>query len=176
MDSFQIIVFFLFVLVIVNVVILWFLLRILAIQLFLQSGILLQQVVHLGVQRIHLTLCQCVDRLHVGSQIPFAATQLIGQSHFYRPLVLKLTVAQPHRAGIPTVAPCFQVSCKALVDTERVQQTIVMHPGPINRGVELSGTVADGPRSVILQQVTNGLAVRMAVLFLVTGGTNISEE
>ncbi|MBO7542480.1 aspartate carbamoyltransferase, partial [bacterium] len=40
----------------------------------------------------------------------------------------------------------------------------------------LSGTVADGPRSVILQQVTNGLAVRMAVLFLVTGGTKISEE
>ena len=55
-------------------------------------------------------------------------------------------------------------------------KVLIMHPGPINRGVELSGTVADGPRSVILQQVTNGLAVRMAVLFLVTGGTKISEE
>jgi len=43
---------------------------------------------------------------------------------------------------------------------------IVMHPGPINRGVELAAPVADGPRSVILRQVTNGLAVRMAALYL----------
>ncbi len=43
---------------------------------------------------------------------------------------------------------------------------LVMHPGPINRGVELDGAVADGPQSVILDQVTNGLAVRMAVLYL----------
>lgn len=44
---------------------------------------------------------------------------------------------------------------------------LVMHPGPINRGLEIESEVADGPRSVILQQVSNGLAVRMAVLFLV---------
>lgn len=46
---------------------------------------------------------------------------------------------------------------------------IVMHPGPINRGVELDAAVADGPQSAILEQVTNGLAVRMAALFLVVG-------
>lgn len=45
----------------------------------------------------------------------------------------------------------------------------IMHPGPVNRGVELTPEIADGPRSVILQQVSNGLAVRMAVLFLVAG-------
>jgi aspartate carbamoyltransferase catalytic subunit len=44
---------------------------------------------------------------------------------------------------------------------------IVMHPGPINRGIEISSEVADGANSVILEQVTNGIAVRMAVLFLV---------
>jgi aspartate carbamoyltransferase catalytic subunit len=44
--------------------------------------------------------------------------------------------------------------------------SLVMHPGPIHRGVELDGSVADGPHSVILDQVTNGLAVRMAVLYL----------
>ncbi|MEI8349406.1 MAG: aspartate carbamoyltransferase catalytic subunit [Candidatus Omnitrophota bacterium] len=44
---------------------------------------------------------------------------------------------------------------------------LVMHPGPINRGIEISSDVADGPHSVILEQVTNGIAVRMAVLFLV---------
>ena len=46
---------------------------------------------------------------------------------------------------------------------------IVMHPGPMNRGVEITGEVADGERSVILEQVTNGVAVRMAVLYLLAG-------
>jgi aspartate carbamoyltransferase catalytic subunit len=48
---------------------------------------------------------------------------------------------------------------------------IVMHPGPINRGIELMSDVADGPRSVILDQVTNGVAVRMALLYLVMGSS-----
>ena len=47
---------------------------------------------------------------------------------------------------------------------------LVMHPGPINRGLEISPDVADGPHSIILDQVTNGVAVRMALLYLVTGG------
>jgi aspartate carbamoyltransferase catalytic subunit len=47
---------------------------------------------------------------------------------------------------------------------------IVMHPGPINRGIEISPEVADGPWSVILDQVTNGVAVRMAILYLLLGG------
>jgi len=47
---------------------------------------------------------------------------------------------------------------------------LTMHPGPINRGVEIDSDVADGPASVILEQVTNGLAVRMAVLYLCAGG------
>ena len=48
---------------------------------------------------------------------------------------------------------------------------IVMHPGPINRGVEIASEVADGPASVILDQVANGVAVRMAVLYLLAGGS-----
>jgi aspartate carbamoyltransferase catalytic subunit len=47
---------------------------------------------------------------------------------------------------------------------------VIMHPGPINRGVELEPEVADGDWSVILDQVENGVAVRMAVLYLVLGG------
>jgi len=58
------------------------------------------------------------------------------------------------------------------IDRERERQikpqALIMHPGPVNRGIEVSPDVADGPHSVILDQVTNGLAVRMAVLFLVT--------
>jgi len=47
---------------------------------------------------------------------------------------------------------------------------LIMHPGPINRGVEISPSVADGPYSVILDQVTNGVAIRMALLYLLIGG------
>jgi len=49
-------------------------------------------------------------------------------------------------------------------------KVVVMHPGPMNRGVEIASDVADGPYSVILEQVTNGVAVRMAVLYLLAGG------
>jgi len=60
------------------------------------------------------------------------------------------------------------------VNNEILQGTrpgcFVMHPGPMNRGVEISAEVADGPRQVILQQVTNGVAVRMAVCYLFAGG------
>jgi aspartate carbamoyltransferase catalytic subunit len=52
---------------------------------------------------------------------------------------------------------------------------LIMHPGPINRGVEIDSEIADGDRSLILDQVTNGLAVRMAVLFLVNGGKGPQE-
>jgi aspartate carbamoyltransferase catalytic subunit len=58
---------------------------------------------------------------------------------------------------------------------ERVRRAkkdvLVMHPGPMNRGVEIASEVADGPYSVILEQVTNGVAVRMAVLYLLLGGS-----
>jgi aspartate carbamoyltransferase catalytic subunit len=47
---------------------------------------------------------------------------------------------------------------------------VILHPGPVNRGVEIDSDVADGPHSVILDQVTNGIAVRMAVLYLLAGG------
>jgi aspartate carbamoyltransferase catalytic subunit len=52
---------------------------------------------------------------------------------------------------------------------------MIMHPGPMNRGVEISSEVADGPYSVILDQVANGVAVRMAVLYLLAGGAEHEE-
>jgi aspartate carbamoyltransferase catalytic subunit len=56
------------------------------------------------------------------------------------------------------------------------KDAIVMHPGPINRGIEMTSEVADGPYNVILEQVTNGVAVRAALLFLLLGGKNSSGE
>lgn len=55
------------------------------------------------------------------------------------------------------------------------EDALIMHPGPINRGVEIDSDIADSVRSVILEQVTNGLAVRMAVLFLISGGKGPQE-
>jgi len=56
------------------------------------------------------------------------------------------------------------------------QDLLILHPGPMNRGVEIDSDVADGPHSVILNQVTNGVAVRMAVLYLLAGGQPDSAE
>jgi len=53
---------------------------------------------------------------------------------------------------------------------------IVMHPGPINRGVEIDSTVADGPQSVILSQVTYGIAVRMAVMSMTLGSHSTADN
>ena len=53
---------------------------------------------------------------------------------------------------------------------------MILHPGPMNRGVEIDSDVADGSHSVILNQVTNGVAVRMAVLYLLAGGQPGSAE
>lgn len=66
------------------------------------------------------------------------------------------------------------------ITRERIEKAkkniIVMHPGPINRGIEMSSEVADGANSVILEQVTNGIAVRMAVLFLVAQARDSNKE
>jgi aspartate carbamoyltransferase catalytic subunit len=62
----------------------------------------------------------------------------------------------------------FGVSRERLDRAKR--EVLILHPGPMNRGVEIDSDVADGPHSVILDQVTNGVAIRMAVLYLLTGG------
>jgi aspartate carbamoyltransferase catalytic subunit len=59
---------------------------------------------------------------------------------------------------------------------ERYPDLVIMHPGPVNRGVELASQVVDHERSVILDQVTNGVAVRMACLYLLSGGTTVDLE
>mgnify|MGYP003433611563 FL=1 len=58
---------------------------------------------------------------------------------------------------------------KKMLD-ELDKEILIMHPGPINRGVELDSDVADSKQSIILQQVENGVATRMAVLYLLAGG------
>jgi aspartate carbamoyltransferase catalytic subunit len=71
--------------------------------------------------------------------------------------------------GIREYASFFGLSGEVMKGAK--SDVIVMHPGPINRGVEITSEVAEGPHSVILDQVTNGIAVRMATLYLLIGGS-----
>jgi aspartate carbamoyltransferase catalytic subunit len=65
-------------------------------------------------------------------------------------------------------AQCYGLTEEKLVGAK--EDVLIMHPGPINRGVEIAPEVAEGPYSVILDQVTNGVAIRMALLYLLLGG------
>ncbi len=62
----------------------------------------------------------------------------------------------------------YQLNAERLRRASR--DAIVLHPGPMNRGIEITPEVADGPQSCVLEQVTNGVAVRMAILYLLTSG------
>ena len=85
-------------------------------------------------------------------------------------MVLRL---QLERQGINYFPTTREYAGLYSINTERVRlakdDVMIMHPGPINRGIEISPEVADGLSSVILEQVTNGIAVRMAVLYLLSG-------
>lgn len=65
-------------------------------------------------------------------------------------------------------AQCYGLTQEKLAGAK--EDVLIMHPGPINRGIEISPEVAEGPYSVILEQVANGVAIRMALLFLLLGG------
>jgi len=88
-------------------------------------------------------------------------------------VIMMLRIQQERMSGafFPSLREYFNVFG---MTTERVARAkpdvIIMHPGPMNRGVEIASDVADGPYSVILEQVANGVAVRMAVLYLLAGG------
>jgi len=85
--------------------------------------------------------------------------------------ILRIQLERQKAVLFPSTREYFDVFgvTPAVLD-EAPKHCIVMHPGPMNRGVEISQDIADGDRAVILEQVTNGVAVRMAVLFLLAGG------
>lgn len=87
-------------------------------------------------------------------------------------MVLRLQLERMESGYLPSLREYARTFGLSRAVVERVRPKIVMHPGPINRGVEISSEVADGPNSVILAQVANGVAVRMAVLFLCWRSSN----
>ena len=84
--------------------------------------------------------------------------------------VLRIQFERDQRSVFPSIAEYFRLYAMTQDRIRRAKpDLLLLAPGPINRGVELTPEVADGPNSAILDQVTNGLAVRMAVLYLVSG-------
>lgn len=85
-------------------------------------------------------------------------------------MMLRIQLERQGRMQVPSVKEYFQLFGLTRRQLERAKpDAIVMHPGPMNRGVEIASEVADGPASVILEQVEAGVAVRMAVLYLLLG-------
>jgi aspartate carbamoyltransferase catalytic subunit len=88
-------------------------------------------------------------------------------------VIMMLRIQQERMQGafFPSLREYFNVFGMTQARVSRAKSdVIIMHPGPMNRGVEIASDVADGPYSVILEQVANGVAVRMAVLYLLAGG------
>ncbi len=85
--------------------------------------------------------------------------------------ILRLQLERMKGGFVPSLREYNRVFGVTRARIERSpRDLLILHPGPMNRGVEIDSDVADGPHSVILQQVTNGVAVRMAVLYLLAGG------
>jgi aspartate carbamoyltransferase catalytic subunit len=110
----------------------------------------------------------------IGTAIPATVTHRIDEAVEGADVVMMLRIQLERMSGafFPTTREYHRQFGLTEERARRAKKDVlVMHPGPMNRGVEIASEVADGPFSVILEQVTNGVAVRMAVLYLLLGGS-----
>ncbi len=127
----------------------------------------------------HVTLCgpsTLVPRVfeQMGCRVTYNVDEAIADADIIN--LLRIQHERQRKSMFPSLneyVSLFGLNKKRLERTK--PDALIMHPGPINRGVEIDSDIADSGRSVILDQVTNGLAVRMAVLFLVNGGKGPQE-
>ena len=104
----------------------------------------------------------------LGVKVNYDLDQVIPQMDVL--YILRIQMERQHGMFFPSIreyAGEFGITQNRLKKAKK--DVLVMHPGPVNRGIELEAQVADGLHSAILDQVTNGVAVRMAVLYLVSG-------
>lgn len=104
-----------------------------------------------------------------GAKVSYSLDDEIRDADFIN--VLRIQLERQQKGLFPSIEEYhkfFGITAERLKKARA--DVVIMHPGPINRGVELSSEVADGPYNVILDQVTNGVAIRMAVFFLLLGG------
>ena len=111
-----------------------------------------------------------VERL--GVRVSTSVDQAVDQADVI--MMLRIQQERMHGAFLPSLREYFNTFGMTTARVAKAKQdVIIMHPGPMNRGVEIASEVADGPYSVILEQVANGVAVRMAVLYLLAGGAEM---
>ncbi len=104
-----------------------------------------------------------------GAKVSYNLDEAIRDADFIN--VLRIQLERQQKGLFPSILEyheLYGITMKRLAKAKN--DVVIMHPGPINRGVELSSDVADSNKSVILDQVSNGVAVRMAILFLLLGG------
>ena len=112
--------------------------------------------VPVGIERFGVRVTTSVDEAVAGADVI---------------MLLRIQQERMQGAFFPSVREYFNIFGMTAARVARAKpDVIIMHPGPMNRGVEIASEVADGPFSVILEQVANGVAVRMAVLYLLAGG------
>ena len=90
-------------------------------------------------------------------------------------MMLRIQMERIKQSPFPSLreySRCFGLNSNSISVTKK--DVLIMHPGPVNRGVEIDPEIADGPYSVILDQVTNGVSVRMALLYLLSGAQSMS--
>jgi aspartate carbamoyltransferase catalytic subunit len=120
-----------------------------------------QTLVPAGLERYGVTVSTSVDEAVAGADVI---------------MMLRIQQERMHGSFFPSVREYFNTFGMTAARVARAKaDVIIMHPGPMNRGVEIASDVADGPYSVILEQVANGVAVRMAVLYLLAGGAEASD-
>jgi len=91
--------------------------------------------------------------------------------------LLRIQLERQEESYFPSIreyATAYQIDSEILKNAR--PDVLIMHPGPVNRGIEITSDVVDGPYSVILDQVTNGLSVRMAILYLICGASGVSDK
>lgn len=110
-----------------------------------------------------------VDFHRLGAEVTYKVEQALEGADVV--MMLRLQQERQQEAFFPSPREYFELYGLTAERLKRAKpDVIVMHPGPMNRGVEIASEVADGPYSVILEQVANGVAVRMAALYLVSQG------
>jgi len=115
-----------------------------------------------GVERLGARVARTVDEAVEGADVV---------------MMLRIQTERLSGNAFPSAREYFRLFGLTPKRLARAQSdAILMHPGPMNRGVEIDSALADGPGSVILDQVTNGVAIRMAVLYLLAGGTSEEEN
>lgn len=109
----------------------------------------------------------------LGANVSHDLDETLGWCDIAMALRIQLERQEDGTELFPSIREYHQTFGITMKHLEKYPDFTIMHPGPVNRGVEMESEVADSDRSIILSQVTNGVAVRMAILYLLSGGTRV---